>query len=116
MYKNTSPFYYLPTNQYNNGENIIYNNIYYIPPSNENNIKRKGKQKNVSFNNNVQIINVESYKEYNKLYSYDIEEINDNFLKEEENNYYFENKKIDNKYRKSLISRKKEEKCCCIIL
>ena len=80
--------------------------------------------KKVTFNRNVVIYNVESYKEHNKKNCYNEDEEFENLLKKKYkdgcyNNYYF--KKYSGKFKnnKKMIIQKKGEdnsECCCIIL
>ena len=75
-------------------------------------ILKKKSNKKVSFNNNVVVINVESYKEYNKLYSYDEDDIINNYNLKDEYQNNFENM-INNNNIEKKIGTKKENDCCC---
>ena len=83
---------------------------------NANNFNKK-KNKKVTFNNNVVVINVESYKEFNRLYSYNEEDIINNYImKDEYQNYFNSINKYNNKgQRKMETPKKKGDECCCNI-
>ena len=87
-----------------------------IVNKNTNNINKKKSKKMVRFNNNVVVINVESYKDYNKLYSYDDEDIYNNYLMKNEYQNYYENVVNNNNINKKYETpKKKENECCCNI-
>ena len=102
-----------------------------IDKNNSINQNTKANDKKVSFNNKVVEINVESYKDYNKLNSYGEEEIYENLeLKDEiinklekktlldnrEKNYNKNNNNYNNNNNNAVQSRlKKENECCCQI-
>ncbi len=103
---------------YNNNNPIINNNMLI----NQNN---KANDKKVSFNNNVVEINVESYKDYNKLMSYNEEDIYENLQRKDSLSNFIEKKNLDNKnnnynynnYNNNLVQirPRKENECCCLI-
>jgi len=103
---------------YNNNNPIINNNMLI----NQNN---KANDKKVSFNNNVVEINVESYKDYNKLMSYNEEDIYENLQRKDSLSNFIEKKNLDNKnnnynynnYNNNLVQTRprKENECCCLI-
>ena len=109
MIRNDNPISYIQTNNTQNNE---------IANKNTNMINQTKNKKKVRFNNNVVVINVESYKEYNKLYSYDEDDICNNYLMKDEYQNYFENAINNNNYnirKKYETSKKKEDECCCNI-
>ena len=98
---NMNPYYISNCNNNNN-------NYYTQYQFNNNNFqpivkfkKNKTKNKAVKFNENISIVNVPSFKEYNKL---DEDDINLN------NNNDFNNKKIN------INGKKKGDNCECIII
>ena len=123
------------TNDTQNTKDINYNKSptinsnLFIAKNKRNNQSTKSNNKKVSFNNKVVEINVESYKDYNKLNSYGEEEIYENLeLKDEiinklekktlldnrEKNYNKNNNNYNN--NNAVQSRlKKENECCCQI-
>ena len=108
MIKNDNSFFSIQTNITQNKE-IINKNV--------NNFNKKKSNKKVSFNNNVVVINVESYKDYNKLYSYDEEDIYNNYIMKDEYQNHFENMINNNnniaKKMGTPKQTKKENECCC---
>ena len=110
--------------QTNNTINKITNNNYItcLPnnDSNSNNkfIKqnKKSNKKHVTINDNIIIIDVKSYKEYNKLYCYDGGNVFENFFIEQ--NEYANNQTnplFNKNLRDSLKKEENKSKCCCII-
>ena len=97
---------YRNSNNFSNNTNISNKNtfVYYEntqQPENNNIIKKNGKNKTVKFNEAVGVIEVESYKKYNKI----DDDINiDNIL----NNDY--------NYKQNGKSKKKEKNCECKIV
>ncbi len=110
------------------GQNIT-NKVYYVQGTNKainnvqnvNYIKKKGKNKKVTFNKDIAIYDVESYKAHNKLFCY-----NEN---EDIDGLYRNNDEFNKKYNKFLNKFKnnnnnnmeqqktnKEEDCCCFII
>ena len=74
--------------------------------------KRKKSNKRVKFNDNIEIVNVESYKEYNKIYE---DEFNNNEYNEYSNyinNYINQCTKTKN----NKINRSKCSDCICLII
>ena len=108
MIKNDNSIFSIQTNITQNKE-IINKNVY--------NTNKKKSNKKVSFNNNVVVINVESYKDYNKLYSYDEEDIYNNCILKDEYQNHFENMNYNNnniaKKMGTATLTKKEDECCC---
>ena len=133
MYKNKNSFSSTSSNYSKNIKKENYENVYFNNCKNvldtSNNI---GVNKKVQFNNNIEMIYVESYKEHNKLLCFNEEDINNNVFLINKKQNYFENRrnirkrnKNRNNYRKrnnskiemNKITNKKEEgKCCCIII
>ena len=123
----------LPTNQ-NNYNAIINNN--FGGYNNMNYINRRKVRQNVKFNQNVEIYDIESYKELNKLLTYDEEEGIKELLKEDPNiKLYGDYRKHDNNsntntstrtssnynpfgnFRNPNATRRRvDPKCCCILL
>jgi hypothetical protein len=94
----------------NPNNNVLINNYF-------NTKKEGGIQKKVKFNNEVEIYNVESYKEHNKKFCYNEEEELDNLNKKEfgYNDYYFN--KYANQFNNDGNNKvKNKSECCCIIL
>ena len=133
MQKYVNSYGEIPTNQ--NNYNIIANNNY-INGNNANNINKIKTKKKVKINPNVEIYNIESYKELNKLLTYDEEEGIRELLKDDPNfkiyNDYarHNSQKSDNSKTKSKAStydpfgnfanpnaRRKNVKpeCCCLL-
>ena len=98
MYRNSSNFSN-NTNISNKNTFVYYENTQ--QPENNNIIKKNGKNKTVKFNEAVGVIEVESYKKYNKI-DYDINI--DNIL----NNDY--------NYKQNGKSQRKEKNCECKIV
>ena len=102
-----------------------------IDKNNNINQNTKANDKKVSFNNKVVEINVESYKDYNKLNSYDEEQINENLKIKDSFLNYLDKKSLDKKTinnnnnynynnynnNNNLVQNrpKKENECCCKI-
>ena len=105
MIKNDNSIFSIQTNITQNKE-IINKNV--------NHTNKKKSNKKVSFNNNVVVINVESYKDYNKLYSYDEEDIYNNYALKDEYQNHFENMINGGGVSKKMgTPKKKEDECCC---
>ena len=85
-----------------------YRKLSYIPSSSDNNNmkKKKSSNKRVKFNNKVDIIEVENYKEYNKIDEDDMYNYQDYFSSY---NSYFNTKK-------EKINKKKCNDCICYII
>ena len=124
MYKNDGSFSPVITNQTGYEQMTNYNNNINTNPNNNvlinnyfNTKKEGGIQKKVKFNNEVEIYNVESYKEHNKKFCYNEEEELDNLNKKEfgYNDYYFN--KYANQFNNDGNNKvKNKSECCCIIL
>ena len=122
MNKNYNSFSSLPTFQgYKNNNN----NLNYIYPNSNNQIRNyvnfntNNQQKKVTFNKDVVVYNVESYKEHNKKFCYKEDEQYEYLFGKKKNgynDYYY--KKYSNQFNNPKDSIKKEDnnKCCCIIL
>ena len=112
MSKNVNSFSSIPTTP-----GYIYNNY----PNQINNYVYTNNNKKVTFNKDVVVYNVESYKEHNKKFCYNEDEQYAHLFEKKEqgyNDYYF--KKYANQFNNHRDSFKKENKnkddCCCIIL
>ena len=103
----------------NSISSILTNNTQSKEITNKNIINKKKTKKSVRFNNDVVVINVESYKKYNQLYSYNEEDIYNNYLMKDEYQNYYENaintksNHNDNIVRQMETSKRKENECCC---
>ena len=114
------------TNDTQNTKDTIYNknpnNNLLIDKNNNINQGTKTNDKKVSFNNKVVQVNVESYKDYNKLNSYNEEEINENLQKKDKFLNYLDKKSLDKRnnnnnynYNNNLVQiRPKKENECCV--
>ena len=73
--------------------------------------------KRVTFNNDIVIFPVESYKEHNKNNCYIECEDDDDINNNEQTNYYYKNYANQfNNLRNSIKKEDKNSKCCCTIL
>ena len=120
MINNAKTISSIPTGQ------TINSNGYYIKDAtgkiyfvrNANNVKKNNNNKKVNFNTNVTIYDVESYKEHNKKYCYNVNEEDYQYLNNDDK--YKENiNKYLNKFKKNnnyTVQNKVEKSdCCCII-
>ena len=128
MQINENSYGSLPTNQ-SNYNGIVNNNI---------NLNKKKPEKMVKFNQNVEIYNIESYKELNKELTYNEEEGLAEFLKENPNfklfnvdfkrhfdhdsnlsyvrNYNSVNSQFGYCRNPNTMRKNVDPQCCCIIL
>ena len=104
----SAPIYY----GYQNNNNLIQ----YYPNTNCTNLVTKKNNKKVTFNTDVVVYNVESYKAHNKKFCYNEDEEFENITKSGYNDYYY--KKYSRQFNNLKDSKKKKEEnnCCCIIL
>jgi hypothetical protein len=127
MYKNDGSFSPVITNQTGYEQMTNYNNIINTNPNNNvlinnyfNTKKEGGIQKKVKFNNEVEIYNVESYKEHNKKFCYNINEEDYQYLNSEDKykenfNKYLKKFKNNNNYNVQQKTEKSND-CCCILI
>ena len=120
------------TNDISYNKSPTLNSNLLIDKNNSINQNTKANDKKVSFNNKVVEVNVESYKDYNKLNSYGEEEIYENLQMKDQfynkiekkstgnsdnssnynNNYSYNNNNNNNVVQ---AQPKKENECCCQI-
>ena len=105
-----------------NNNNLFINKNLLIDKNNSIIQNTKANDKKVSFNNKVVEVNVESYKDYNKLNSYGEEEIYENLQMKDEFLNKIEKISLDNKDKNynninNVVQArpKKENECCCQI-
>ena len=92
--------------------------IYFV--SNLNNVKKNNNNKKVNFNNKITIYDVESYKEHNKKFCYNINEEDYQYLNSEDKykenfNKYLKKFKNNNNYNVQQKTEKSND-CCCILI
>ena len=85
-----------------NNHSLTFTNDRMITPQNEISSPKKTK-KSVTFNNKVDVVNVESFKEFNKI---DEDEFNLNF---------FQRYNFSTDYNNEIKNKQKDCECTCII-
>ena len=119
MNKNNNSFSSIPTYPGYQNYNNINNNYPYSNNQINNYVNLNTDKKKVTFNRDVVVYNVESYKAHNKKYCYNEDENYEHLFgkkKDGYNDYYY--KKYASQFGNSKNSIKKEDKndCCCIII
>lgn len=106
----------------NNNANYIQGTNTIINTNNSNDLTKRNMNKRVTFNDEVIIYNVKSYKEHNKKFCYNEDETYQHLYNKTYgyNNSYSNVNKYLNKYKNnnniSQQNGKDKSDCCCIIL